>query len=381
MSSLPGSFNPASEAGPSKPLKLEPTLINDNENWESDDEHHVSAMMYPSSTTVEPTTPKRSAASMPASKSGRASPATSAASSSTVFATTTRRNVLVSPRPRQRTVHASPGRARIRQHQPQYEPQPPPQPRSQSQSNTQAHIRTQTQNPNQASYLSQFAQTLSSTLSLLLNTISIALRTLFILLTPIMPYILSALLFLLGLSTLSYLLRQYLPKLLFKLPGYILHLLLGPISLPSFSSLSGLDKDIALGQSISLLPLRTLATPTCALTGLLCPLSLASASIQQQNGTQMTGREIGARPFWKWSWSLKSPKDGVDISTVARSLALEVRGAKDIFESISLLSEGGLVGRLEYVKWVISSNYSFPKVLALKGLNWEGHRQVAFPVR
>lgn len=52
-----------------------------------------------------------------------------------------------------------------------------------------------------------------------------------------------------------------------------------------------------------------------------------------------------AQPFWK------ARGDGpVDIAGVARNLTKDVKGAKDIFESISLLSEGGMMDRLEYVR-------------------------------
>jgi hypothetical protein len=56
-----------------------------------------------------------------------------------------------------------------------------------------------------------------------------------------------------------------------------------------------------------------------------------------------------ARPFWTWQWK-SWQRDQVNIGGVARSLAKEAKGAKDIFESIAQLSDGGMMDRLEYVR-------------------------------
>ena len=92
---------------------------------------------------------------------------------------------------------------------------------------------------------------------------------------------------------------------------------------------------------MALLPIRTLATPLCALTGQVCALSLAT----KRNGPSQVQP---AKPFWMWTWS--STADAVNVGEVARSLAKEATGAKDIFESVAKLSDGGIMDRLEYVR-------------------------------
>ena len=98
------------------------------------------------------------------------------------------------------------------------------------------------------------------------------------------------------------------------------------------------DRDIALARGVALLPLRGLATPACALTGLACHLSLLSRTSTDGDYIHL------AKSIWQ------STTQSVDVAGVARNLTKDVKGAKDIFESIAMLSEGGMMDRLEYVR-------------------------------
>ena len=163
---------------------------------------------------------------------------------------------------------------------------------------------------------------LLSALSMLFEVLLGLIRLLHTILAPVYPYLFLAGFALIVLSWASYGLINVIPPLLFRVPGHILRLIL-----PSFGSISG--SDVAIGQRMALIPLRTLATPACALTGQLCGLSFISKSS---------------------SWNLRRRAPEVDVGEVARSLVKEAKGAKDIFESIALLSGGGMMERLEYVK-------------------------------
>ena len=157
-----------------------------------------------------------------------------------------------------------------------------------------------------------------------------------LLLRPFIPYILLALIF----SAAVLYLPPRIPSFLFKVLGYMLHSVSSSWldSLSFWPSLTYGDRDIALAQGLALLPLRSLATPACALIGLACNLSLLSQTDTEGKYVRM------AQPIWK------SSTQTVDVGAVARNLTKDVKGAKDIFESIALLSEGGMMDRLEYVR-------------------------------
>ena len=144
-------------------------------------------------------------------------------------------------------------------------------------------------------------------------------------------------------SAVVYYFLNILPSLVFKIPGLLLRR-----ALPSIPSLAwwngGSDADVAMGQGLTLLPVRTLATPLCALIGQGCALSLLTTAPHGTTG----GTDRMAQPFWRWYSTLAAPE--VDVGEVARSLAREAKGAKDIFESISQLSSGQLIGKLEYLR-------------------------------
>jgi hypothetical protein len=142
---------------------------------------------------------------------------------------------------------------------------------------------------------------------------------------PFLPYIYLTFLALLLLSGTVYYLTRY-------FPSHVYGLISRLVFLPGTAT-----------DYIDLLeyPARTAATPVCALTGLLCQASFIS---QHANSSKAGG-------FWNWNWmSLGADKVEVDIGEVARSLTKEVMGAKDIFESITMLSEGRMTDQLGYVK-------------------------------
>jgi len=186
---------------------------------------------------------------------------------------------------------------------------------------------------------------LSSTISLLFSSLSIVISVMHVILRPILPYVLLALL----LSSAILYLPPRLPSLLLKIIGYVLHKASSSWldSLAWWPSLINGDRDIALARGLALLPLRGLATPACALTGLACHLSLLSTTTTEGNYIRL------AQPVWK---SVNQP---VDVAGVARNLTKDVKGARDIFESIAMLSEGGMMDRLEYVRWVCCSSVLF----------------------
>jgi hypothetical protein len=88
----------------------------------------------------------------------------------------------------------------------------------------------------------------------------------------------------------------------------------------------------------ALLPVRTLATPTCLLVNLWCPLSLLSDNTST------------AQPFWRL---FASPGNSVDVARVSRSLSSEVRVAKDIFDSLLSLGDGRMMEGLAHVRCVV----------------------------
>ena len=91
------------------------------------------------------------------------------------------------------------------------------------------------------------------------------------------------------------------------------------------------------------LPVRALATSSCAMFNILCPLS--ALSTQNGNSTQL------AQAWWRFGRpEAESEEYRLDVGKVAKALTEEVMGARDIFTSVRLLGEGGLVRGLEYVK-------------------------------
>ncbi|RXK38396.1 hypothetical protein M231_04305 [Tremella mesenterica] len=91
------------------------------------------------------------------------------------------------------------------------------------------------------------------------------------------------------------------------------------------------------------LPLRAVATSSCSLLGVMC--SLSAWSTKQGNVTSV------AQPWWRLRTAeIEEEQTRLDVATVARSLAEEARGARDIFDSVRLLGDGGLVRGLEYLK-------------------------------
>lgn len=177
-------------------------------------------------------------------------------------------------------------------------------------------------------------------LSILYKAFTATIGLVHMILAPFYPYIFLTVLALLAASGAVYFLLNVLPPLLFRIPGHILRSILP--SLPAWYTPSA-DGDTAFGQGLALLPLRSLATPACTVLGQMCSLSLLS-------NVGPEGKAIRtARPFWTWQWK-SWQRDQVNIGGVARSLAKEAKGAKDIFESIAQLSDGGMMDRLEYVR-------------------------------
>ena len=184
-----------------------------------------------------------------------------------------------------------------------------------------------------------FISTLGWSFSFMHEMTLAGIRLAHVLLTPIYPYLFLAILTLLAFSGLIYASLNVLPTLLFKVAGVLIRSVLPSWPTRAAWWTPSSDTDTALGQGLALLPLRTLATPACLLSGQMCALSLFT----------MTGNDgtlvHTARPFWSWSWTAE-----VDVGEVARSLTKEAKGARDIFESIAMLSEGGMMDRLEYVR-------------------------------
>ena len=187
-----------------------------------------------------------------------------------------------------------------------------------------------------------WGSSLGWTFSVALETLIALIRLFHVIFSPFYPYVAVGLGILLALSTTLHLLLDTVPPLIFRVPGHLLRLVMP--SLPSFawSRFTGND-DTAIGQGLALLPLRSLATPLCALTGQVCSLSLMTRMTSADDGRQRVNE---AEPFWKWRWTF-TPE--VDVGQVARSLAKEAKGAKGIFDSVSKLSDGRLMG-LDYVR-------------------------------
>ncbi|ORY23274.1 hypothetical protein BCR39DRAFT_549646 [Naematelia encephala] len=174
--------------------------------------------------------------------------------------------------------------------------------------------------------------------SILSQSLYITARILATLLVPFAPYIFLTLLA----SGLIYLSINHLPSILFRFLGQFASTLL-PSRLGLLSWAPSRDTQVSMGQALSLLPLRAASTPLCALTGIGCQLSLFSTFV---NGTYTKT----ARPWWA------SRRKTEDLALVARTLTQEARGARDIFDSITLVSQGETLGRLDYLNiWELAS--------------------------
>ncbi|OCF34558.1 hypothetical protein I316_03599 [Kwoniella heveanensis BCC8398] len=183
---------------------------------------------------------------------------------------------------------------------------------------------------------------LTDTLNVLLTPLRLLLAPLNILLAPIYAHLSNAILLLALGSAAAYFLLPILPSILLKLLGKVARYLSGNFITRVLHLYD--DSDIALGSDVLILPARTLATPACLLTGLFCQTSLLSH--------QLNGTTIPARPLWK-AIGGRHPEeagDPLDVGQVARALTKEVRGARDIFDSVRMLGQGSVVGGLEYLR-------------------------------
>jgi len=117
----------------------------------------------------------------------------------------------------------------------------------------------------------------------------------------------------------------------------LLFALLAVVIYISASKLRSLADAFPLVTEGVLLPVRSIATPTCFLLNIMCPLSLFS----EANST--------AQPFWR---VFSSSKGSVDVAAVSRSLSSEVRVAKDIFDSLLSLGDGRMMEGLAHVRLV-----------------------------
>ncbi|WVF66775.1 hypothetical protein IAT40_001517 [Kwoniella sp. CBS 6097] len=182
---------------------------------------------------------------------------------------------------------------------------------------------------------------LIDTLNLLLTPLRLLLAPLNIFLAPLYAHLANALLLLLLGSAAAYFLLPLLPSVLLKVLGKSVRYMSGNFVTRLLDIYD--DSDIALGSDILVLPARTLATPACLLTGLFCQTSLLSH--------QLNGTSIPARPLWKAiGRGTNDDSDPLDVGQVARVLTKEVRGARDIFDSVRMLGQGSVVGGLEYVR-------------------------------
>ncbi|WWD22629.1 hypothetical protein CI109_107122 [Kwoniella shandongensis] len=309
---IPGTYTLALETVPDPTALLEISthteeLDNDDSAWESSSEtdHHPTAMDA-SSSTASMRTPKKTPKS---TASGRASPSTASATSSS-------KRPISSPRRR------DPARRRV------VIPTSPPR-------TANTTVKTgQTQNvaPRPA---------LVNTLNILLTPLQLLILPLQTLFSPFLSHLANALVLISIFSAAVYFLLPLLPSLIFKILGKSLRFLSNDFISRTFNNLPG-DGDITIGTEFLLLPVRTLATPACALAGVGCQLSLLSS------GLVGNGTTVKARPFWRWASEKKG--DEVDVGQVARALTKEVRGARDIFDSVRMLGEGGLANGLEYVR-------------------------------
>ncbi|KAK8844817.1 hypothetical protein IAR55_006667 [Kwoniella newhampshirensis] len=321
--SIPGTFRVSSPPWPAScsSIATRKDSINQQEgeqgndsDWDSQSDSDPSLPIMDASSSVNPPrTPKKITKT---SSSGRASPSISIPTSST---SSSRRPVMNTPRRRDPVrrrvlVPASPSRS------------------SSIASTSVKPARAQKTNARPA---------LLNTLSLLLTPLQLLILPLQTLLSPLFSHLANGLILISLFSAATYFLLPLLPPLIFRILGRSLRFLSNDFVSRMFTSLPG-DGEITLGTEFFLLPVRTLATPACALAGLGCQLSLLSG------GFVGDGTVENARPFWRWTSEKKG--DEVDVGQVARALTKEVRGARDIFDSVRMLGDGGLANGLEYVR-------------------------------
>lgn len=166
------------------------------------------------------------------------------------------------------------------------------------------------------------------------------------------PFLLSLLAPILAVLVLSGIAYLTLPVL----PGFILRhtagFLRSTASRLLHNSLINSMSDSALTKEISILPLRALvATPSCALLGSLCHLSILTPRLQDPTTTAQ-GSNV-ARPFWKWSkFHIGQPGvlDDIAVGRLARGLSKEVKQASTIFDSLTNVGEHSLSLGSEYVR-------------------------------
>ncbi|WVR03043.1 hypothetical protein IAU60_000032 [Kwoniella sp. DSM 27419] len=179
---------------------------------------------------------------------------------------------------------------------------------------------------------------LLSTFNLLLTPIRLLLAPVHLVLSPIYAHLANTLLLISLGAAFAYLILPLLPSIVLRMLGRLLRFMSKDLFVRLIGSQT--DLDFALGEGLVQLPARTLATPACLLTGLFC-----QASLLTRRGED--GKAILAKPIWAGA---VEPDDPMDVALVARALTKEVRGARDIFDSVRMLGQGGIAGGLEYVR-------------------------------
>ncbi|WWC67376.1 uncharacterized protein I206_101284 [Kwoniella pini CBS 10737] len=206
---------------------------------------------------------------------------------------------------------------------------------------------------------------LLDTLNLFLLPFRLLLAPINILLSPLYAHLANGLLLLTIASLASYFILPLVPSIILKLLGKAFRSVSSNFIARAFNYAQ--DSDISLGKEVVLLPAKTLATPACLLTGLFCHTSLLSQ--HDDNGTV-----IPAKPFWS---TTSANEDDLDVGQYARVLTKEARGARDIFESVRTLNQGGVAGGLEYVRiWELAVAVNTGSTLEGKGFIAEQLREL-----
>lgn len=201
---------------------------------------------------------------------------------------------------------------------------------------------------------SPLASTLGGTFSALLAILRVIVSIFNVLLGPIIYPMIYTTLAISLVSLAAYYLLPNLPRFVLLLTGKLVRLLARTWtpSIPSLNGWSGWNTtDVRLGQEALSIPFRAIvAAPACAITGVLCPLSIVTR--RGPGGAGGEEHEFVARPFWQWDvfGGGSSAADVVDVGRVARGLTKEIKQARDIFDSVRMLGDGTLIGGLEYVR-------------------------------
>ncbi|WWC90279.1 uncharacterized protein L201_005212 [Kwoniella dendrophila CBS 6074] len=211
---------------------------------------------------------------------------------------------------------------------------------------------------------------ITDTLNLLLLPLRLILAPLNILLAPFYAHLANGLLLITIGSLFAYFILPLIPSLVLKLIGRLIKYISSDFISRNFGFTQ--NTDLGLGKEVFLLPAKTLATPACLLTGLFCHNSLLSRN--DINGTTI----IPAKPFWQnFKYDQEVEKDDVDIGEYARALTKEARGARDIFDSVRMLGQGGVAGGLEYVRiWELAVTVNTGSTLEGKGYIAEQIREL-----